>query len=115
MMKPLFLILMMLLAVPVIAADVTFEWDYVQGLTPATGFEMRLSSSAGGAAIITQDCPSGTVFTCTVPVATKGTYYARCYAYAVDDVGKQYSGPSNEVVFQITGNPNSPINLRIKK
>lgn len=106
---------LMLLAVPAIAADVNFAWDYTDGTSPATGFEMRLSTVAGGAAVMTQDCPRTTLFECKVPAVAKGKWYARCYAYATDDVGKQYSLPSNELVFQITGNPNDPINLRIKK
>jgi hypothetical protein len=115
-MKRLLLIVtLMLFACSALAADVTFAWDYTDGASAATGFELRISASSMGVPIVTQDCPGAATRECKVLSVAKGKYYATAYAYAVDDVGKQYSGPSNEVVFQITGNPNSPINLRIKK
>jgi hypothetical protein len=115
-MKRLLLVISLLcFATSCYSADVKFAWDYTQGADSATGFELRLSSVAGGATVMTQDCPSVVLLECTIPAIAKGNWFATVRAYNVDSVTKNYSGPSNEVAFQITGNPNDPTNIRIKK
>jgi hypothetical protein len=114
-MKKLLLIAALLLCtVACYPADVKFAWDYTQGTDLATGFELRLSNVAGGAAVMTQDCPSVVLLECTVPTVAKGNWFATVRAYNVDAIGKNYSLPSNEVAFAIKGNPANPTNIRIK-
>ena len=95
------------------ASDVHFAWDYTVGANAPTGFELRLSTVSAGTAVITQDCPSATIYTCTVPAVPKGSYFARVYAYAVDSVSKNYSNPSNEISFTIIGTPNDRSDFKI--
>jgi len=113
-MKSIFLFVAIAIASAACAADVVFEWDYVAGEQVPSGFELRISQTSGGAPARVQDCPGSATRQCTVAV-DKGNWFATCYAYAVDDAGKRYSGPSNEVAFQIVGNPNTPVKVRIKK
>jgi hypothetical protein len=98
------------------ATDVNFAWDYTQGVTPATGFEMRLASVTGGAAVVTKDCGMMTVYVCLVPQVAAGTWFATLYAYASDAVaGRVYADASNELAFTLAGKPNKALNLRIPK
>jgi hypothetical protein len=116
-MKRLFTVAIFILLLSTVAcfsADVRFAWDYSNGPDPADGFELRLSNVTGGAAVMTQNCPSLVLYECTVPAVTKGSWYATVRAYTTDVAGKNYSGPSSEVSFQVKGNPANPTNIRIK-
>jgi hypothetical protein len=96
------------------AADVKFGWDYINGPEIAEGFELRLSNVTNGPAVMTQNCPNLILYECTVPSVAKGNWFATVRAYTSDVAGKNYSGPSNEVSFQVKGNPANPTNIRIK-
>jgi hypothetical protein len=96
------------------AADVQFAFDYTA--TMPTGFELRLATTSGGAAVRTIDCGVSTGKTCAAPGVTAGTYYATLYAYNIStpsSLGKEYSGASNEVSFIIAAVPPSPTSTRI--
>jgi len=105
----------MLFAVSAYAADVSFEWDYTPSVeTPQTGFELHLSAAPSGLPSTVTTCPSSP-YICTIPNIVKGTWYVHVHAFAVGDIGTQFSNPSNEISFAITGSPSDPRNIRIKR
>lgn len=114
--KIIFACFVLIFATSCFSADVNFAWDYTPNPEiPPAGFELRLSNTAGGVAAMTQDCPSPTIYECKVMSVGRGDWFATVRAYTSDVTGKQYSDPSNEVNFKVSGIPANPTNIRIKK
>jgi hypothetical protein len=96
------------------AADITFAWDYANMADVPTSFELRVSTTTNGPAVITKDCPGSSTRECTVVVPVRGKYFATVRAKLTDSLGTDYSGPSNEVSFTSKGTIGTPTLLIIK-
>lgn len=107
----LFVIALLLLAVPAMAADVTFAWDY--GTPMPSGFEMTLTQANG--AVSATDCGAATDKQCKVSSLPAGTYsaYVRAYNIGSPATLRSYSPPSNTVSFTVPSQPATPANMKI--
>ena len=102
-MKRLLLIAMLLMALPLMAADVKLAWDPpAAGPVPA-GYKVYYGTASG---VYGSPIDAGNVTQYTVSNLSAGTYYFVVSAY----LPGQESGYSNEVNKGIIGNPG---NLRI--
>ena len=104
--------LLTVFSLPCFSSDVTFLWDY--GTPMPGGFEMRISTVAGGSPVITFDCGAASAKTCTVAAVPPGVKFAKVYAYqiGVPATLKEYSAGSNEVTFTVPATPAAPTNTR---
>ncbi len=112
MVKRLLLVVsLLLLALPLMAADVTLGWDY--GSPMPSGFEATVTPKTGSPVIF--DCGPSPDKTCKIQGLNAGSFtaYMRAYNVGVPETLKNYSGPSNTVSFTIPGEPSAPTNNRI--
>jgi len=103
----LFIVPFLLIAFPVFAADVSFEWD-ANTESDLAGYRLYQSDTSGlytyGTGNEVKDIPAGTE-TCTVTGVPDGVWYWVLTAY---DTHGNESGPSNEVSADIDETPPGP-------
>ena len=109
----LFTIPFLLIALPVFAMDVSFQWD-ANSESDLAGYRLYQSGTSGsytyGSGNEVAEISAGTE-TCTIDVAD-GTWYWVLTAY---DTNGNESGPSNEVNASIDQTPPAPpINLQFQ-
>jgi hypothetical protein len=112
MVKRLLLVVsLLLLALPLMAADVTFQWDY--GTPMPSGFEMTVTPTTGSPVVF--DCGPAPEKTCTVQGLNAGSFtaYVRAYNVGVPATLKNYSEQSNTVSLTVPAKPNAPTNNRV--
>ena len=96
------------------AGNVQFAFDYSAPMP--SGFEMRLSATAGGPSARTFDCGPSASKTCVVTSIVPGAWFARLFAYNVSApaiLPSEYSAGSNEVSFMIAAVPAPPTNNHV--